>query len=155
MLYSRNWHNTVSQLYSNKNNLKKKKKKDYSQWSACHGSAGWEPNIMSVRMWVQSLSSLSGLRIWHSWKLQHRSQMQLGSGVAIAVVQACSCSSNSTPSLGTSICCRCSHKRKKRRGGGPNLNEWKAISQKEIGLLLGKEKYAEKEDFKTGTYNLL
>ena len=39
------------------------------------------------------------------------------SHLAVAVVQASSCSSNLTPSLGTSICCRCSPKkaRKKKR----------------------------------------
>ena len=36
--------------------------------------------------------------------------MQLGSGVAVAVVYAGSYSSDSTPSLGTSICHRCSPK---------------------------------------------
>ena len=39
--------------------------------------------------------------------------MQLRSGVAVAVVQAGSCSSNLTPSLGISICCRYSCKKKK------------------------------------------
>ena len=37
--------------------------------------------------------------------------MQLGSSVAVAVVQACRGSSDSTPSLGTSICCRCGPKK--------------------------------------------
>ena len=40
--------------------------------------------------------------------------MQLGSGVDVAVAQAGSCSSNLTPSLGTSICLRCGHKKKKK-----------------------------------------
>ena len=35
---------------------------------------------------VQSLASLSGLRIWNCCKLQQRSQRQLGSCVAMAVV---------------------------------------------------------------------
>ena len=32
---------------------------------------------VSVRMWVQSLASLSGSRIWHCCELQSRSQMRL------------------------------------------------------------------------------
>ena len=42
--------------------------------------------LVSVRVQVQSLASLNGLRIWHCHKLQRRSQMRLGSGVAVAVV---------------------------------------------------------------------
>ena len=38
--------------------------------------------IVSVRMRVQSLASLSRLRIQCCFKLRHRSQMQLRSGVA-------------------------------------------------------------------------
>ena len=56
-----------------------------------------------MRTQVQSLNSLSGLRIQHCLELWCRWQMQLGSGVAVAVAQAGSYSSNSTPSLGTSI----------------------------------------------------
>ena len=41
-------------------------------------------------------------------------EMQLRSGMAVAVVHASSGSSNVTPSLGTSICCRCGHKKKKK-----------------------------------------
>ena len=45
-------------------------------------------DIVSVRVWVLSLASLSGLRIWCCHKLQCRSQMWLGSGIAVAVVKA-------------------------------------------------------------------
>ena len=41
--------------------------------------------------------------------------MQLGSTIAGAVAYASSCSSNSTLSLGTSICCGCSHKNKQTK----------------------------------------
>ena len=41
-----------------------------------------------VRMWVRSQASLSGLRTWCCCKLQHKSQMWLGCGVAGAVVEA-------------------------------------------------------------------
>ena len=53
-----------------------------------------------MRMRIQSLASLSGLRI---------------QALLQCVVQAGSCSSDSTPSLGTFICCRCSHKAKKKK----------------------------------------
>ena len=46
---------------------------------------------------------------WHCHKLQLRS------GVAVAKVQAGGSSSNSTLSLGTSICYRCSPKKKKKK----------------------------------------
>ena len=42
--------------------------------------------LVPMRMQVQSLASLSGLRIWHCRELQYRLQMQLGSHVAVAVV---------------------------------------------------------------------
>ena len=68
---------------------------------------------VSMRMQVQSLASLSGLRIWCCCELQHRSQMQLGSGVAAAAA------------LGTSICHRCGPKKKKKKkwGGEKSADE--------------------------------
>ena len=68
-----------------------------------------------MRTWVRSLPLLSGLRIWHCCELWCRSKKQLGSGVAVVVVQASSCSSGQTPSLGTSICCRCGPKKQKNK----------------------------------------
>ena len=44
-----------------------------------------------------------------------RLQMRLGSGMAVAVAVVGSSSSDSTPSLGTSICHKCSHKKTKKR----------------------------------------
>ena len=85
----------------------KKKKKS----SSCD-SADEEPHTVSLRTRVQSLASISGLRIWHCHKLWHRSWMRLGSGIAVAVVSAGSCSSDSTPSLGTSTCCRSGSKKR-------------------------------------------
>ena len=69
---------------------------------------GYEPNTVSLRMWVPFLASLSGLRISCYHELYCRSQMWL----ILAVAVASSYSSNLTPSLGTSICCRCSPKKK-------------------------------------------
>ena len=75
-----------------------------------HGLRTW---LVPMRMQVQSLASLSGLRIQCCCKLQHRSQMWFVSSVAVAVLWASSYHSNLTPSLGTFICCRCSPKKKK------------------------------------------
>ena len=57
-----------------------KKKKERKRSSHC----GSVKNIVSVRMRVPFLASLSGLRIQYCYKLQHRLQMQLGSGIAVA-----------------------------------------------------------------------
>ena len=45
-----------------------------------------QTQLGSMRMWVQSLASLSGVRIQGYPELRHRGQMQLGSGIAVAVV---------------------------------------------------------------------
>ena len=56
--------------------------------------AQWkQTELVSMRMRVQSLTSLSGLRIWCCHELWCRLQMQIGSHVAVAG----SCSSDSTP----------------------------------------------------------
>ena len=41
--------------------------------------------LVSMRLQVRSLASLSGLQIWYCHELQCRSQMQLRSGIAVAV----------------------------------------------------------------------
>ena len=63
---------------------------------------------------VQSLASLSGLRIPSCCELWYSLQTWLGSDVAVAVAVASSCSSDSTPSLGISICCALKKKKKKK-----------------------------------------
>ena len=68
-----------------------------------------------MRMQVQSLVSLSELRIGVGHKLRCRLHMQLGFGITVAMVEASSCSSYSTSSLGTSICHGCSTKKKKKK----------------------------------------
>ena len=90
-------------------------------WSSHSGSVGYEPNIFSVRMQVQSLASLDGLSIQSFCKLQCKSKMWLLFGVPcttccsyLVVAQACSCSSNSTLTPGTSICCMWGFKKKSR-----------------------------------------
>ena len=87
-----------------------------SKWeirNSCCDLVDYEPDIGPMRMRVRSLALLSGLRIRHCYELQCKSQMQLGSSVAVAVVKTGSCSSDLTPNLGTSICRRCGHKKKK------------------------------------------
>ena len=56
---------------------------------------------VSMRMWVWSLASLSGLRIWHCCELWCSSQKLLGSCFGVAVVYSGSCSSYSTPAWET------------------------------------------------------
>ena len=72
---------------------------------------------MSRRMQVRSLASLNGLRIQPCHELWGGSQIWLRSHIAVAVAVAwsSSCSSNSTPSLGTSICCRCGPKKQTKK----------------------------------------
>ena len=83
-----------------------------------------QPGVPTVAQLVKNLTSIHevvglipgpaqcGLRIWHCHELWCWSGMWLRSGVAVAVVKAGSCSSSLTPSLGTSICCRCGLKKK-------------------------------------------
>ena len=70
--------------------------------------------LETIRLWVRSLASLSGLRIQRCRELWYRLQIQLRYDVAVAVAWASSYSSDSTPSLGTSIRCKCSPKKKKK-----------------------------------------
>ena len=39
--------------------------KERISWSSHCGSVGEKPSVVSMRMQLQSLASLSGLRIWH------------------------------------------------------------------------------------------
>ena len=68
-----------------------------------------------MRMRVRSLALLSGLKIWHCYKLWHRLQMRLGPYVAVAVVWAGSCHSDSAPSLGTADVALKRKKEKKKK----------------------------------------
>ena len=61
------------------------------------------------------ISGLSGLRIWCCHELWCRSQTWLGSDVAVVVAQAGSCSSNRIPTLGISVCRRCSPKKQLKK----------------------------------------
>ena len=95
-----------------------------------------QTHLVSMRMWVQSLALLSGLRIQHCNVLWYRLWTWLRSWVAVAVAAAApiwslasSCSSCLTPSPGTSICQRrCSEKKitmtLKKNCNEPNWYIW-------------------------------
>ena len=81
-----------------------------------------------------SLASLSGLRIQHGRELWCTSQIWLRSSVAVAVAVAVasSCSSNWTPSLGTSICLRCSPKKRKKK----KVNiDWDVMNKDQVTVI--------------------
>ena len=86
-------------------------------WSSYCGEA--ETNLTSIH---EDASLIPGLTQWvvDPALPRCRSHTWLRSHVAVAVAQAGSCSSNSTPSLGTSICCRYDHKKQKKRRRKPN-----------------------------------
>ena len=84
--------------------------------------------LVSMMMWVQSLALLSGSRIQHChelWCMYIIDVAQILHGCGCGVGWQL-CSSDSTPSLGTSMCHRCSlikkakkfKKLKKERQGG-------------------------------------
>ena len=93
----------------------KQSKRKQREWEVPIMAQQKRIQLVSMRMKVQSLAVLSGLRIYHCHELSCRSQNRLGSCVAMAVVKAGVCSSNSTPSLGTSICHRCGPKKEKKK----------------------------------------
>jgi len=68
-----------------------------------------------MRICVQSLALLSGLRIRSCRELWCRLQMHLGSGVAVAVAVAGSYNSDLTLSPGTSMCHRYGPKEQKKK----------------------------------------
>ena len=80
--------------------------------SSCHGTEEMNPT-RNHEVVVQSLDSLSELRIQHCHKLWCRSETRLGFGIAVALAQAGGNSSNQTSSLGISICHRCSPQKTK------------------------------------------
>ena len=68
----------------------------------------------TTKLQVQSLASISELRIRRCPELWCRSKMQLGSCIAVALVWASAYSSDEPPSLGTSICRGCGPKKDKK-----------------------------------------
>ena len=71
--------------------------------------------LVSLRTQVQSMTSLSGLRIQHCCELCYGLRTRLRSGGVVAVVQASGYSSYSTHSLGTFICHGCGPKKKRQK----------------------------------------
>ena len=94
---------------------KKKKKKLIERDGVPIMAQRKQIQLVHMRMWVPSLTSLSGSGILHCPELWCRSQMHLGSCIAVAVVASSSSSDDSTPSLGTSICYGCNPKMKKKK----------------------------------------
>ena len=82
--------------------------------------------LVSMRMLVQSLVLLTGLRIQCCHELWCSSQTQLRSCIAVAVAKADNCSSDSTPSLEISLCRICSPKKTKKNDvhGVPVVAQW-------------------------------
>lgn len=78
---------------------------------------------MNMRTQVQSLATLSRLRIWHYCELRCRRKTRLRFGIAVAVAQTSICTSDSTPSLelphtlGTAL----RKKQKKNKRVGANI----------------------------------
>ena len=70
--------------------------------------------LVTMKLRVRSLASLSGSVTWRCCELWCRSKTQLRSRIALAVAETGSCISNWTPSLGTSICCGWGPKKKKK-----------------------------------------
>ena len=75
--------------------------------------------LVSIRIQVQSLASLSRLRIQHCSELCCRLQMQLGLHITVVVVEAGNCTSDLTPSLGISLCHR--YGTKKRQSSNQSI----------------------------------
>jgi len=80
--------------------------------------------LVSKRMRVWSLGSLSGLGIQHCRELWCRSQTWLGSCVAMAVAQASSCSSDSTPGVELPYAMGVAPKRKEKKKRNGNYGMW-------------------------------
>ena len=76
--------------------------------------SGLRTRLVSMRMEVQSLASLSVLRIQRCHKRQCMSRCSLDLAWLWLWCMPAAGSSNVTPSLRTSICCRCGHKKKKK-----------------------------------------
>ena len=84
-----------------------KNKQEFSSWLSSKLTV-----LVSTRKWVQSLASITGLRMQHCRELWCRSQTSLRYCVVVAVVQASSYTQ--TPSLGISKCCGAALNSKKK-----------------------------------------
>ena len=75
----------MSQRERKRRGKKKRSRRREEERSSCCGSESQEPDAESVRIWVRSLTLVSGLRIRLFHKLQCKSQMWLRFSVAVAV----------------------------------------------------------------------
>ena len=74
--------------------------------------AQWKQiRLGDIRLRVQSMALLSGLRIWHCRELWYSSQTRLRSDIVVTVFVAGGYSSDLTPTLGTSVSCGCGPKK--------------------------------------------
>ena len=89
--------------------------------------------LESMRMWVRSLASTSGLRIQCCCELLCRLQMRLRSHCCSGCRQEGSCSSDLAPTLGTSICQVCTPKKKKKKKKQPKPEPTKINICQEFG----------------------
>ena len=92
--------------------------------------SGLQTWLASIRMPVQSLISLSGLRIQCCHKLWHCSQMWLRSCVAMAVAVTGCCSSDSNPSWKLPYAEGVALKRPKKRRKSTNNKCWRGCGEK-------------------------
>ena len=82
---------------------------------------------MSMRTWVRSLASLSGLRTHRCCELWCRSQTWPRFRVALVVAQAGSYSSGWTPSLGTSMCLGCGPEKTEKKKKIITVTLWASV----------------------------
>ena len=113
---------------------KKIYKQDFLLWIICL----WA-QLLSMRMRIQSLASLPGLRIWHCSELQCRLQTPPRSCIAVVVVQAGSYSSDLIPSPETSICHRSSSEKQQNKTTTTKTNNkcWRGCRGKKPSYTVG------------------
>ena len=87
----------------------------------------WLRELRIQQSLYEDVGLITGLTQWVKDPsiARDRWQMWLRTGVAMAVAQARSCSSNATPSLGTSICHRCSPKKQNKNKQKKTKNKTK------------------------------
>ena len=89
---------------------KPRTKREFPSWLS-----GKETQLVSMRTWVQSLASLSGLKIWRCHELSCRSQVRLGADDTEKVKKTSGYRYDSTPSLGPCISHRYGPKKTKKK----------------------------------------